>query len=299
MNKEKLSTIGAFLIVIIWGYSFVAVKIIVTEINPLYLNGLRLLIASVFLSIIFIKKTVKITKRDFLLSLPVGFFMFAGFTLQATSSIYIEASKVAFYTGSLIIFVPFILRIFYKQRLKYSSFVSAFIGFAGLSIITLSKGTLANIEPYDFIAIACALMFAFHLVLIGKTVQKMDSIVLSILQMFIAGLISLLLAFVFAKKPEISKISTYTIYSFLYLSILCTAIAFLLQNVVQKYLTPSKSSLILSLEGFLGAIFGVIFLKEVLTLKLLIGGLLLFLAILIYDFGTTIAKKLNFKTSGL
>ena len=55
-NKERLGTIGIFLTALIWGYSFVAVKVVVKEIEPFYLVGIRNLAGGIFLSLVFLKE---------------------------------------------------------------------------------------------------------------------------------------------------------------------------------------------------------------------------------------------------
>ncbi|WP_157144884.1 EamA family transporter, partial [Brachyspira pilosicoli] len=71
-NKEKLGSIGLFLTALIWGYSFVAVKVVVNELAPFYLVGFRNFIGGIFLFLIFFKITKTITKKDILLTLPIG-----------------------------------------------------------------------------------------------------------------------------------------------------------------------------------------------------------------------------------
>ena len=65
----------------------------------------------------------------------------------------------------------------------------------------------------------------------------------------------------------------------LYLGLGSTMIAFLLQNVCQKYTTPTSASLFLSLESVFGVLCSVLFLKEYLTLRMMAGCVLIFAAI--------------------
>ena len=96
---EKLGTLGILLTALIWGYSFVAVKVVVEKVPPFYLVGFRNLIGGLFLAIIFFRY-FKMTKlKDILLSLPVGIALFLGFFLQTMGAQFITASKVAFFTG--------------------------------------------------------------------------------------------------------------------------------------------------------------------------------------------------------
>jgi drug/metabolite transporter (DMT)-like permease len=73
------------------------------------------------------------------------------------------------------------------------------------------------------------------------------------------------------------------IIAMLYLGIGSTMIAFLLQNIGQKYTEPSTASLLLSMESVFGVVFSIIFLGEVLTTRMLIGCALILIAIIMAE----------------
>ena len=56
------------------------------------------------------------------------------------------------------------------------------------------------------------------------------------------------------------------------LGIICTAFCFIAQAVVQQYTSPTHTGLIFSLEPIFASIFAIIFLGEMITLQLVIGG---------------------------
>lgn len=58
------------------------------------------------------------------------------------------------------------------------------------------------------------------------------------------------------------------------LALLCGAFGFVIQPVAQQYATPERTGIIFSLEPVFSAIFGYIFLHEVLMVKGYIGALL-------------------------
>ena len=66
----------------------------------------------------------------------------------------------------------------------------------------------------------------------------------------------------------------------IYLAVCGTAVAMLLQNVGQKYVSSSSAAIILSLEALFGVLFSVIFGYENLSVKLVIGFALIFFAII-------------------
>ena len=289
-NKEKLGSIGLFLTALIWGYSFVAVKVVVTEIDPFYLVGFRNFFGGIFLFLIFFKITKTTTKRDILLSLPVGITLFFGFWLQTISAQFITASKIAFFTGAYVILVPFFTWIVYKKKPHIAAFIAAFITLIGLYLLTSVDG-IKNIKVGDLFAILCAVAFAIHLVLIDSIISKVNGIKMASLQLLIAGSISLILGFITRTPLNISALSNETIYSFLYLTIGATAMAYLLQTVSQKYVSPHKTGIILSLESFLGALCGIIFMQDIINFKTILGGLLIISAIFICEIGSNIKKS--------
>ena len=288
-NKERLGTIGIFLTALIWGYSFVAVKVVVQEIEPFYLVGFRNLAGGIFLSLIFFKRMKKITKRDILLSIPVGAALFLGFFLQTMSSKFITASKVAFFTGSYVIFIPFLAWVLYKKRPHIAAFIAAVITVIGLYLLTSFDG-LGSIKAGDLFALLCAVVFAVHLILIDKMLEYVDGIIMASLQLIIAGIISLSAGIIISTPFDINAVSRESIYSIIYLAIGATGIAYLLQTVSQKYVNPNKAGIILSLESFLGALGGIIFMKDPLTVNFVIGGICMISAIFICEIGSSIKK---------
>ena len=286
-NKERLGTIGMFLTALIWGYSFVAVKVVVQEIDPFYLVGFRNLAGGIFLSIIFFKKIINVKRKDILLSIPVGIALFLGFFLQTMGTKFITASKVAFFTGSYVILLPFFTWIMYKKRPHIAAFIAAIITVIGLYLLTSFDG-IGSIKAGDLLVLLCAVVFAVHLMLVDKILNYVDSIVMSALQLIIAGLISLSIGIITSRPFNIDAVSSESIYSLSYLAIGATGIAYLLQTVSQKYVAPSKAGIILSLESFLGALCGIIFMKDPLTVNFVIGGICMMSAIFICEIGGNI-----------
>lgn len=287
-NKERLGTIGIFLTALIWGYSFVAVKVVVREIEPFYLVGIRNFSGGIFLSLVFFKRMKNISKKDIILSIPVGIALFLGFFLQTMSSKFITASKVAFFTGSYVIFIPFFSWIVYKKSPHISAFIAAVITVLGLYLLSSFDG-FSGIEIGDLFALICAVVFAVHLMLIDKMLEYVDGVIMAALQLIIAGIVSLSVGVV-TSTPFNVNVSSEAIYSLIYLAIGATGIAYLLQTVSQKYVNPSKAGIILSLESFLGALGGVIFMKDPVTINFVIGGACMIAAVFICEIGSSVKK---------
>jgi drug/metabolite transporter (DMT)-like permease len=83
----------------------------------------------------------------------------------------------------------------------------------------------------------------------------------------------------------------------LYLTLACTAFAQFAQMFGQKYASPNQASLILSLEAVFGTLFSVILGDERLTIGLVIGFVIIFIAMMINEFKLDPVKLFNKKKS--
>ena len=69
----------------------------------------------------------------------------------------------------------------------------------------------------------------------------------------------------------------------LYLGVVSTTITYLLQTVSQKYVDETKSAIILSMEAVFGTVFSVILLHEQVTVRMIIGSVLILSAVLVSE----------------
>ena len=69
----------------------------------------------------------------------------------------------------------------------------------------------------------------------------------------------------------------------LYLAVCATTLALLFQNIGVKHTHPAVASILLSLESVFGVLFSVLFAGEQLTLKLVIGFTLIFVAVIVSE----------------
>ncbi|WP_372714861.1 DMT family transporter, partial [Ilyobacter sp.] len=130
----------------------------------------------------------------------------------------------------------------------------------------------------DSLSLLCALLFAFHISSTGFYSQKVDTTVLSVTQMWFAAVLSFIGSFFTEPFPQVVPVAG--IFAVIYIGVFSTMVAFFIQTTAQKYTTPTKTAIILSTEALFGTIFSVIILKEIITFKMIVGGIAIFLAII-------------------
>lgn len=277
-----ISSIGLLLVTIIWGFAFVVVKNSLDYIPPIYMMAFRFSIAAVVLSIIFFKKFKSMNKATFLHGIGIGIFLALAYAFQTIGCKYTTAGKNAFLTTIYVILVPFLNWLIAKRKPDVYSIIAAILSVIGIGFLSLRGDLTINIG--DFLTLICGLCYALHIVYIARYSSQDDPILLTILQLATTAVLSWIFAPIMDGAFPLQGLQEKgVIISMLYLGLLSTMAAFLLQNICQKYTPPSMTALLMSFESVFGVIFSVIFLHEILTTRSIIGFVLMFAAILISE----------------
>lgn len=273
----KLSLFGATLI---WGSSFVLVKNTVDVLPPAFLLAIRFTIGFLILGIVFYKNLRKIDKAYLWQGAIIGLCLFLAYTIQTFAIIDTTPGKNAFLTAVYCVIVPFLFWLVDKNKPDIYNVLAAFVCIMGIGMVSLTNNLTIGIG--DIGTLIGGFFFAAHIVAVAKFGKGKDPIIITILQFGYCAIFSWILTF-FIDDISSVVVTGDIVGGMAYLSVGCTAIALLLQNIGQKYTHPASASIILSLESVFGVIFSVILYGEVITKRLFIGFVLIFLAIIISE----------------
>lgn len=288
-NKSLFADLSLLVVAIIWGSGFVVTKNALDHITPYYLLACRFMISSILMLLVFFKRVKKVKLKDLKAGFIIGIFLFGGFATQTVGLKYTTAGKQAFITGTNVVMVPFIYWGISNKKPDIYEIIAAFLCFIGIGILSIEKGLKFGYG--EFLTFICAIFFALHISAIGYFAKDHDPVLLSIIQMFVAGILSIIFVLIF--EPSVESITRDSIFPILYLSIFSTLIAFLIQNVAQKYTSSTHAAIILSLEALFGGIMSLIFLKEPFTLRFLIGSMAIFVSIITTETKWAFLKRIN------
>lgn len=298
MYQGRKRSIGAksalFGATLIWGSSFLIVKHSMDVMGPHVLLGIRFLVASIILCLIFHKRLKALNKDYFIKGGIIGVLLFTAYSLQTIGITGTTPGKNAFLTTIYVVLVPFFYWIVDKQKPDIFNYAAALITIVGIGLVSLDGNM--TIQYGDAFTLAGGVFYAAHMVAVAKISKDKDPILITIVQFFYCTILSWAIAFLFEDMPRAFNMET--IYGLFYLSVFCTAVALLLQNIGQKYTNPAPASIIMTLESVFGVIFSIIFYHEQITVKLFIGFLLIFLAVLISETKLSfIWSKVKLKTA--
>lgn len=293
--KKYLGEIGLFGIAIIWGSGFIGTKLALDGgLSTVQTLTLRFFIASLMLGIIFYKKIKEnISKESIIAGALLGLFSFVGFTTQTLGLVYTTVSKNAFITAVNVVIVPFIGFILYKRKLDKIGVISSFMALVGIAVLSLEADLSINFG--DFLTFICAIGFAFHIFFTGEFSKKYNSYVLTVTQFVVAFLLSLILQTVTGETNF--SATPVGLMGALYLGIFSTAIGFLLQTMCQSKVDQTRTAIILSTEAVFGTIMSVLIFHEVLTNRMVVGCIIIFVSIIVAETKLSFIKKKSVEES--
>lgn len=297
MKNKHRGELLLFLTSFIWGFAFIAQKLGSDYIPPFTFNFLRNLTAGLFLLIYaFVRKNKTSEKMNSITKtatirggITTGLVMAIAVSFQQTGVYFTTSGKAGFITSLYVVIVP-IIAIFMGKKVSKKTAIAIILALIGLYLLTVKVEDGFSINKGDILIFIGSLFFAFHILFIDHYSVKSDSVKMSMLQFFVASLVSLFLMILF-EKPELDLVIK-GIFAILYLGVFSSGLGYTLQIVAQKDTDPTISSLILSLEAVFAALFGFIFLKEVPNDRELIGGILMFFAIILAQLPNSIIKKM-------
>src|SRR5574344_1959515 len=303
MSGKKFSIVssaGLIFAAAIWGFAFVIVKDSLDYVGASWMLAFRFTIAAVCMALVFCKKFKLMNKSYLFHGALLGLFLFGAYAFQTVGCKYTTAGKNAFLTTIYVVLVPIIGWPLNKKKPSILVFIAALLSVTGIGLLALKNenGSLLSMNIGDILTLVCGVFYAVHILYVEKFDANEDPLLLTILQFVFAALFSWIAApFMDGAIPLAALTNVRVVTSMLYLGIFSTMIAFMLQNVCLKYVPSALASLFLSLESVFGVLFGTLLLHEQMTVRMAIGCVLIFGAILMAEvLPQVIESKKNTKT---
>jgi len=267
---------------IIWGSAFVAQRVGMTYVGPLTFNGVRFALGAMVLLPIAGRGEPKPQMGPGLAEsftawsalrggVIAGLVLFIAATLQQVGLVYTTAGKAGFITGLYVIIVP-LLGLFLGHRPGWGGWAGACLATVGLYLLSVTEAM--TFAPGDLWELAGALFWAVHVLLLSWLSPRMNGVKLACAQYGMCALLSLAGAG-FTEEISLDGLQGALI-PILYGGVLSVGVAYTLQVIAQRDAPPNHAAIILSLEAVFAAMAGWLVLDEMLSLRGLIGCILMF-----------------------
>lgn len=275
----------------IWGFSFYVVKDALETLPSFYLLAWRFGSSAIIMFALFRGRVrAHLNARYLAVGLGMGVFEWAAYSLQTIGLTDTTAGKSAFLTGTYCILVPFISYLISREKLTRYNMGAALLCLAGIGLVALDSLTVG---VGDALTLGGAIFFAFQIAMAAKYGKDMDINVLTFWMFAAVGVLSFASSCVTEPAVPASVWTPQLVGVIAFLSIICTCVGLLIQNIGLAHVPSSTGSLLLSMESPSGVFFSVVLAGEMLTGRLLAGFALIFCSIVLSETHFSFLRRLR------
>lgn len=283
MSSRKQGFIYLILTMITFGSLYVAGKYVLEVVPSFTLLFLRYFIALAVLLFIYRKRPrPAIKKEDYKYVFIVGFvgyFLSIGF--QFLGNFYCTASMASLITSMNPTIMILLAGIMLRERITLYKGVAVAFALLGTVIIIGDLGT-GNQPIGVFFSFLSMIGWSYTAIIIRIFGQKYDAVTLTLYSMGIGMLFSLPASIIELQfmPVQLAAVTPSIVIWILYIGIVCTAGGLLFWNQALERLDATTCSLFYPLQPLTSTVLGMLFLREVLNINFILGGLLILTAIL-------------------
>jgi drug/metabolite transporter (DMT)-like permease len=271
-KDDSYGVIAAISVAIIWGFSFVAARMVLTTLSPIILATIRFIIASAIYSPIIIweyRRGNKPSMEDLKELAIFGFLSISiYFWLQYTGVQYAGAGVSAILVvGFIPVFTGIAGAILLREKFNIKKILGIGFGLSGVALIALPKLFVNDINWWFLIGVACllgnAVCWSIYSTLSRRLMKRIGRPLMVTAYTTIWGMIFLLPLSLTSDWGSVSTLSAQQWGSIIYLAVICSSGGYFLWNYALSRTEAVKASIWLYLEpvaAFIGefVFFGII-----------------------------------------
>jgi drug/metabolite transporter (DMT)-like permease len=238
----------------VWGGTFVTVKDAVARYPFLYaFLALRFAIAVVAFAIVVPSSVRLLSRRTAVVGLVAGAFLTAGYVFQTWGLQGTSASKAAFITGMFVVMTPLLQAVLLRRPPGWLNLVGVALAVVGLWL--LSGGQSGGWNVGDTRVLLCAAAYSAHMIVLGSVGRQHDVRPLTLVQLVTVTVVCGAISLATEQTPGLPA-DAGVWFALLLTGVLASAVAFAVQTYAQRFISPTKTALILITEPAFGGVFG-------------------------------------------
>lgn len=278
MNKKRYGKLALFLTAMLWGTTFAIGKIATEVFSASFIIALRFTVASVALLVAVYPVRNLMNKQYLRDGIWMGATLFLSYILQVAGlALDTSPGKSAFLCTTYCVMVPFMHWFATKKRPKISHVLCVFICLLGIGILSLKGGL--GMSAGDVLTVLSGVPCAVNIVISAIVCQNKNPLLLTTIELCVVAILAWICVLFTDTFP--SEFPLNAVGGIVYLGLVATALCLFLQSYGLKYAETSIGGMILSLESVFGVIFSIIIYQEQITLRMIVGFFVIFIAIVL------------------
>ena len=241
--------LALLLVSALWGGTFVAIKRGLADASPLLFVALRFLLAT--LAALPLLRSGAALRRALRTGIPLGLVLLGGYTTQTLGLVTTTPARSAFLTALNVTIVPIWAFALFGRRPAPTSLAGLAIALPGLWLVTGAGGP--DWTPGELWTLACAVLFALHVVLVARWGATADTGGLLVAQLATTGILALAATPVL-ERPHLTP-TPWLATALASTAVLATAGTTWLQLRFQPRVDPTRAAVIYATEPVFAALF--------------------------------------------
>jgi drug/metabolite transporter (DMT)-like permease len=280
VTKARLAVIALLVVGFGWGAAFVLMKDAIAQQDLYDFLATRFTLAALAMAALQPQRLLAIRSRDLKVGLPLGVILAAAFITQTIGLEITTAAISGFITGLYVVLTPVFAWLIIRRRPSKRLAFAVVLAVVGLVLISGAAGASIELQIGQLWLLACAVLFALHIFLLGEHGGRSNAYTLAMIQ--IAGVAAVSWIFALAdgyQAPPNSQVW----FAIVFTALFATILAFWIQTWAQSILDSARVALLLTSEVVFAAGIAVAVGQEVLATQTLFGGALMVIAMMVIE----------------
>lgn len=268
---------------IVWGTTWVAIKISLEGLPPFLGASCRFMVAILILFCYLKLKniTLKLEKKDFWIISFSAFLMYTlDYGLIYWGEQYLSAGVTSIFFATFPLFIGiWSTFLFRNELLRWNKFIGLLLGSIGVTIVFFDQLLLTHFEKIVILGILAIIIGAacgaMSVVLVKKYLTKINPVTLSFHQM-LQGVIFLFIFGLLMENPTQIQLNLRIALAVLYLGAIGSSLAFALWYFLLQQLTATTLSLIIYITPLVALLVDYFVFGEIIQFRAVIGMIIIF-----------------------
>ena len=266
------------LLTAVWGSTFFLIRDLVATVPPTDFLAVRFSIAAVLMLVIFWPQVRRLGRHEWMVGLGLGVVYGVAQILQTIGLAHTDASVSGFITGTYVVLTPVFSALLLRERVPPSTWFAVALATVGLGVLSLHGGLALGLG--ETLTLACAAVYALHIIGLGRWSTPTHATGLAAVQM-----IAIAVVCVGSAVPDgiVLPADGGEWAAVLYMATAAGVLALWVQTWAQARMGATRAAIVMTLEPVFAALFAVLAGQEALTWRMVVGGVLVLAAMYLVE----------------
>jgi drug/metabolite transporter (DMT)-like permease len=275
------------LVTLVWGTTFPLLKSAAAGLGGVEISAFRFIVAAVCMSPFLLHAP----KRAWIDGALLGVLALVSYVAQAYGLQFISSNRSAFLTSLNVLMVP-LLGLAFGGRITWTVMAAGALACLGIGLMSWEGG--GNLAG-DAATIVCALAYALYVIVLSQRSARHEATHLAATQIAVMAVLGT--AWMLTQSPDslvtLTSRAAPHASTLIYLGAVATAGMLFLQAVGQRRVAAEKAALIFAMEPVFAALFGWMWLGELLGWRGVVGGAFVIGALVLSELRPVARKAKN------